>query len=153
MCVRLDTSKRERRPPRQPVDYLRDIKFDPPEFEGNLNPNLFIEWIQALERFFEVKEYSDEKAFKVVVLKLKKYASPWYENIKKQREREGKPRIKTWSKLKKLMIKRFLPDNYKRDLYLRMSSLSQGRLSVEEYIRELEQFQIRSGIEESPNRP
>jgi len=75
--------RRDRRPPLQPMDDLRDMKFDPPEFEGNLNPDLFIEWTQSLERFFEVKEYSDEKAFKVAVLKLKKYASLWYENLKK----------------------------------------------------------------------
>ena len=37
--------RRERRPPRQLVDHLRDMKFDPPEFEGNLNPDLFIKWI------------------------------------------------------------------------------------------------------------
>jgi len=43
------------------------------------------------------------------------------------------------------MTKQFLPDNYKRDLYFRVSSLSQGRLSVEEYIREFEQLQIKSG--------
>ena len=103
-----------------------------------------------MERFFEAREYSDEKALKVAVLKLKKYASLWYENVKKQRTREGKTRIRTWSKLKKLMTKRFLPDNYKRELYLRVSSLSQGRLSVEEYIREFEQLQIRSGIKEEP---
>ena len=46
------------------------------------------------------------------------------------------------------MTKWFLPDNYKHDLYLRVSSLSQGLLSVEEYIRDFEQLQIRSGIEE-----
>jgi len=96
----------------------------------------------------EIKKYSDEKDLKVVVLKLKKYASLWYENIKKQRAREGKPRIRTWYKLKKLMTKPFLPNNYKRDLYLRVSSLSQGFLSVEKYIHEFEQLQIRSGIKE-----
>ena len=48
------------------------------------------------------------------------------------------------------MTKRFLPDNYKRDLNLSVSSLSQGCLSVEEYIREFQQLQIRSGIEEEP---
>ena len=46
------------------------------------------------------------------------------------------------------MTKRFLPDNYKRDLYLKVSNLSQGRSTVEEYIREFEQLQIRSGLEE-----
>jgi len=48
------------------------------------------------------------------------------------------------------MTKRFLPDNYKRDLYLKVSSLSQGCLNVEEYIREFEQLKIRSGLEEEP---
>ena len=119
-----ESPKRERRPPRRPMDDLRDVKFDHPKFEGNLNPDLFIELIQALERFFEVKEYFDENAFKVAILKVNKYASHWYGNVKKQSRSEGKPRIKTWLKLKKLMTKRFLPINYKRDLYLRVSSLS-----------------------------
>jgi len=141
---------RERRPPRQLADDLRAVKIDPLEFEGNLNLDLFIEWMQALEIFFEIKEYFDEKAFKVAVLKLKKYTSLWYENVKKQRAREGKPRIRTWSKLKKLMIKQFLLENYKQDLYLRVSSLSQGCLSMKEYIREFEQLQIRNGIKEEP---
>jgi len=48
------------------------------------------------------------------------------------------------------MTKRFLPDNYKRDLYLKVSNLSQRRSNIEEYIREFEQLQIRSGLEEEP---
>jgi len=59
------------------------MRFDPQEFEGNLNPDHYLARIQTLERFFDVKEYSYEKAFKSVVLKLKKYASLWYENSKR----------------------------------------------------------------------
>ena len=80
--------------------------------------------MQALERFFEIKEYSNEKAFKVIVLKVKKYASLWYENIRKQRAREGKTRMRTWSKLKKLMSKLFFPNNYKRDFYQTIISVT-----------------------------
>ena len=43
-----------------------------------------------------------------------------------------------------------MPDIYKRELYLRVSSSSHGRLSTKEYIREFEQLQIISGIEEEP---
>jgi len=64
------------------VDDFRDMKFDPPEFEGNLKAEIFLEWMQSIEIFFEIKEYSDEKTFKVAILKLKKYASLWYENVK-----------------------------------------------------------------------
>ena len=121
-----------------PLNDLRDMKFDPHEFEGSLHPNLYLEWMQSFERFLDIKEYSKEKAFKVVVLKLKKYASVWYENTKRLRTKDGKSQIKTWSKLKRLMPKQFLPNTYKHDLYLRVSSFQQGRMSVEKYIRELE---------------
>ena len=70
------------------MDDLRDMKFNPHEFEGNLNLEPYREWIQALERFFEIKEYSQEKAFKISILKLKKYAFLWYENMAKEQGRQ-----------------------------------------------------------------
>ena len=70
-----DNSLRTRIPPRQPLDDLRDIKFDPPEFEGSLNPNLYLKWVQSLERLFEIQECSEEKVFMLVVLKLQEYTS------------------------------------------------------------------------------
>jgi len=60
------------------------MKYDPFEFKGRLNLELYLEWVQALERFFEIKEYSQEKAFKIFILKLKSYASLWYENAQRQ---------------------------------------------------------------------
>jgi len=45
--------------------------------------------MQTLKRFFKIKEHSDEKAFKVVVLKLKKCASLWYENVGQGKARPG----------------------------------------------------------------
>jgi len=52
-------------------------------------------------RIFEVKGYSDEKAFKLVILKMKGYVSLWYENLKRNRATEAMPNIRTWSRLKK----------------------------------------------------
>jgi len=49
------------------VDDLRDMKFDPPDFEGILNPDVHLEWIQTVEGFFEVKGYYDENSFKVAI--------------------------------------------------------------------------------------
>jgi len=111
------------RPPRQQVHPLGEL--DPPEFGESLKPNLLIEWIQALEWISACKGYSNEKAFKVAVLKLKGIASLWYENVQRQRAREGRIRIKTWSKLQKLMTKRFLSTDFEHDLYLRVSSSNQ----------------------------
>ena len=133
---------------RPPMDYFRDIKVEPPDFNGNLNPDEFLEWVQAMDRIFEAKCYNDEKSFKVASLKLTRYASLWFENIKKQRAREGKRKINSWEKLKSLMNKRFLPESYKQDIYNRLYSLKQNNMSVGEYMREFEQLLLRGDIHE-----
>jgi len=51
--------------------------------------------VQAIERIFELKEYNEEKSFKLAILKLKGYASPWDEHLKKNRAREAKSKIRT----------------------------------------------------------
>jgi len=79
---------------------------------------VYLKWIQIVERFFEVKGSDNENSSNVAILKLKKYASLWHENTKRQRAKKRKPRIITWSKLRKLMNKRFLLEGCKRDLYL-----------------------------------
>jgi len=74
------------------------------------------------------------KAFKFVILKLKGCSSLWYETLKKNRVRETKSKIKAWSKLKKHMKRRYLPPSYKQELYLKITTLSQENLKVDEYI-------------------
>ncbi|GJX15136.1 BREVIS RADIX-like domain-containing protein [Tanacetum coccineum] len=108
-------------------DDLRDLKEEPPEFHRGTNPDNFIEWLNDIENIFEVKGYSDEKSYKVVVLKFKKYASLWWENVKAKREKDGKAQMKSWRKLKKLLKERFLPDSYKQDLYIKMTNFKQEK--------------------------
>ena len=90
--------------------------------------------MQSIERFFHVKEYCDEKAFKAAIHKLEIYAFLGYESTKKQRARDGKCKVRTWTKLKKLMDKQFLVRTYNQKSHSRVSSLNQGSLRGNEYI-------------------
>ncbi|KAK4260359.1 hypothetical protein QN277_003486 [Acacia crassicarpa] len=65
-----------------------------------------------------------------------------------ERNQEGKRRFKSWATLKRLMDKRFLPASHKQGLYLKIYSLKQEDMSVEEYIREYEQLLMTSGLQE-----
>ena len=94
---------------RPPNDKFRDIKVEPPEFNGNLNPDEYLKWVQALDQIFEAKGYDDETSFKIAILKLTRDAYLWFENVQKQRARDGKRKISSWEKLKCLMNKRFFP--------------------------------------------
>jgi len=93
-----------------------------------------------MEMIFKLKEYNDEKVSNFAILKTKGYASLWYKNLKRNRAREPKSKIKIWSKHKKHMVKRFLPSSYKQKLYLKITTLSQGNLKVDENIRGFEQL-------------
>jgi len=47
------------------------------EFEGQLDPNVFLDGLQTIERVFESKDIPFERKVKLVALRLKKYASIW----------------------------------------------------------------------------
>jgi len=83
-------------------------------------------------------------------LKLKQYASIWYENLKRTKALEGKSNVKSSVALNKHMHKRFMPATYKQEPYLRVTSLQQGSMKVKEYTREFEQLQIRCSSREEP---
>lgn len=69
-----DEERRPRRTRRDKQSYM-NFKVEIPEFEGRLDPDEFLEWINTVERVFEYKEVPDNKKVKLVALKLHKYAS------------------------------------------------------------------------------
>ncbi|XP_074305010.1 uncharacterized protein LOC141639939 [Silene latifolia] len=126
----------------------KHLKIEIPEFSDSLNPDDLLEWITDIEKIFEYKGYTDVKAFKVDILKLKGYASLWYDNLKHQRIREGKEPIRSWSKLKKKMLSKFVTKNYTQDLFIKLSKLRQDERPVETYLREFEQLTLQCEINE-----
>jgi hypothetical protein len=108
----------------------------------------FIDWLQTVERVFDLREIPDAIKVKLVSIKLKKYASLWWEHLKKQRCREGKRPVTTWDKMKRLMRKQFLPINHKQDSYLEFHNLKHTTTSVEEFISEFDRMRLHCGIEE-----
>ena len=54
-----------------------DFKVEILEFEGQLNPDEFLDWMSTVERVFEYKDIPDDKKVKLVALKLRRYASIW----------------------------------------------------------------------------
>jgi len=99
----------------RPTFNSNDFKVEIPEFEGKLDPDEFIEWLQTVECIFEFKEISEDKKVKIVALRLRKYASLWWTNLNAKRTRERKSKIVTWDKTKAKMKARFLPSTYVQD--------------------------------------
>ena len=144
-----EDSPRQPRRERRQAHPSNDFKVDLPEFEGKLDPDDFLEWMQTVERIFEYKEVPEEKKVKLVALKLRKYASLWWTNLLAKRVRQGKSKIRTWEKMKAKLKDRFLPPNYIQNNYSLLHHLTQGSMSVEEYTREFEKLLIKCDLQEA----
>nr|GEZ77328.1 hypothetical protein CTI12_AA617250 [Tanacetum cinerariifolium] len=92
--------------------YSNDIKLDIPEYDGKLDLDEFVEWLRTVELVFDYKQTTEDNKVKIVVLKLRKYASTWWFNICLKRERLGKEKSRSWPKMKAKMKQKFLLSYY-----------------------------------------
>ena len=118
------------------------------DFDGRAQGNAFLDWLITVERIFEFKDYSEERKVKLVLIKLKGYASLWWENLKREREREGRSRIRTWEKMKRELKKHFLANTYKQETYLKFHTFRQGEQNVKEYTQEFEYLMLKCDVRE-----
>ncbi|KAD3069101.1 hypothetical protein E3N88_36981 [Mikania micrantha] len=55
-----------------------------------------------------------------------KYASAWWDNVCRKRALQGKEKVKSWAKMKKLLKNKFLPTFYVHDNFSKLHALKQG---------------------------
>jgi len=111
------------RPRRQNYNPPNGLKLKIPSFRGSSSPEEYLGWIQKVEMVFEWYEYFEERKCKVAALEFTNYALLWWENLKIQRRRDGEEEITTWAIMKRVMKKRFVPNYYKQELYIRLQTL------------------------------
>ncbi|XP_048228313.1 uncharacterized protein LOC125369577 [Ricinus communis] len=126
----------------------RSFKLELPEFDGSSDPENFLDWVRRMESVFDYKDFDDRRRCKMVVLRLTKLAGLWYDNLKAKRRREEKEKIESWEKLKKKMERRWVPREYEQDQYVKLTRLTQGDLSVDEYVREFERLGLMCDLQE-----
>jgi len=101
-----------------------DSKVDMPKFEGQLGPDLFLDWLWTVERVFDYKDIPEDKRVKLVAWKLRNYASIWWADLVARRVRQGKEKIQTWAKMKSKLKARFLRPTYLQSNYSQLPRLT-----------------------------
>ncbi|GJR44467.1 putative CCCH-type zinc finger family protein [Tanacetum coccineum] len=108
------------------------LKIEIPEFIGKVHPDDFIDWLSTVKQVFDVRDIPDKLKVKLVAIKLRQHASSWWDHVNKRRRIEGKSKVETWEKMKKLMKAKFLPENHRQEAFLDYHNLSQRNMTMEE---------------------
>nr|XP_027127805.1 uncharacterized protein LOC113743953 [Coffea arabica] len=140
--------RRPKRNTRAISDAIKGIKMKIPPFQGKSDPDTYLEWESRVELVFDCNDYTDAQKLRLAVVEFTDYAIVWWEQVVTSRRRCGEPPITTWTELKRLMKKRFVPSHYHRDLYQKLQTLTQGQRSVEDYYKDMEISMLRADIQE-----
>ena len=83
---------------------------------------------------------------KLIVIEFTDYALILWDQNVISRRRSGERPVSSWEEMKVLMRRRFVPNHYYRDLYMKLQGFYQGSRSVDEYFKEMEIVMIRANV-------
>jgi hypothetical protein len=89
-----------------------------------------------LDHIFDVQGFDDDRKIAVATIYLTKYALTWWDN-KNKTIFPWHP-IRSMNELKARFRLRWVPPHFVKDLHQRLQSLTQGKISVEGYHRDVE---------------
>ena len=110
------------------------------EFDGGMEPEELVNWLDCIEHYFDWKEVPEERKVKLVGAKLRGADSTWWKHYQNNRELRGKGKFRDWSKMKDRQKAQFLPQGYEQTLYQRVQNLRQYDKPVKEYTEEFHQL-------------
>jgi hypothetical protein len=95
-------------------------KMDIPVYEGNLDAEELLDWIRALDTYFDYEDAEEDKKVKHAVTRLKGHAALWWDELQVDRHCQGKQKIKSWDRMIAKMKEKFIPRDYQITLFRRM---------------------------------
>jgi hypothetical protein len=73
-------------------------KMDILVYEGNLDAEELLDWIRALDTYFDYEDVEEDKKVKHVVTCLKGHVALWWDELQDDRCCKGKQKIKSWDR-------------------------------------------------------
>jgi hypothetical protein len=89
-------------------------------YEVNFNVEELLDWISALDKYFDYEEIDDENKVKHAVTRLKGHATSWCDELQADRRRKCNTKIKSWDIMVAKLKDKFLPKYYHLNLFRKL---------------------------------
>jgi hypothetical protein len=70
-------------------------RIEVPMYEGNLEVEELLDWVRAMEKYFDYEDIEEDKMVKHAVTRLKGHATLWWDELQAEHRRNGKKKLKT----------------------------------------------------------
>ncbi|KAK1697709.1 hypothetical protein QYE76_014406 [Lolium multiflorum] len=131
-------------------DGLGKPKFSIPKFEGGADVEEYLTWELKIEKIWNLHpHYTEDRKIKLASSEFDGYALRWWDAFVRNRDEDGEQPIRTWRAMKEAMTSRFVPTNYLRNIFDKLTLLRQGVKTVDEYYMEMEMLMQRGCVRES----
>ncbi|KAK1695641.1 hypothetical protein QYE76_012338 [Lolium multiflorum] len=122
-------------------------KFSIPKFEGGADIEEYLTWELKIEKLWSLHpNYSEDRKIKLASSEFDGYALRWWDSLVRNRDEDGAQPIRTWRAMKEVMTSRFVPTNYLRNIFDKLTLLRQGVKTVDEYYMEMEMLMQRGRV-------
>ena len=129
-------------------DRSEGVKLNVSSFKGRSDPDAYVDWEMKIQHAFSYNDYPEKQKVKLAAATFSDYALVWWKKNQREMKREERREIDTWTEMRRVMRKRYVPTSYSRTMRQKLQRLSQGSLIVEEYYKEMEMALVRANIEE-----
>ncbi|KAK1618241.1 hypothetical protein QYE76_023758 [Lolium multiflorum] len=136
-------------PPQQQDDGLGKPKFSIPKFEGGADVEEYLTWELKIEKLWRLHDYTEDRKVKLASSEFDGYALRWWDGVTRARQEDNELPVLTWREMKAIMQARFVPTNYLRTIYDKLTLLRQGVKTVDVYFMEIEMLMLRGRVRES----
>ncbi|KAK1609364.1 hypothetical protein QYE76_033037 [Lolium multiflorum] len=131
-------------------DGLGKPKFSIPKFEGGADVEEYLIWELKIEKLWSLHpHYTEDRKIKLASSEFDGYALRWWDAFVRNRDEDGDQPIRTWRAMKEAMTSSFVPTNYLRNIYDKLTLLRQGVKTMDEYYMEMEMLIQRGRVRES----
>ncbi|KAH1189411.1 hypothetical protein GmHk_20G057185 [Glycine max] len=127
-------------------DRIEGVKLNVSSFKGRSDLDAYLTWEMKIQHAFSYNDYPEEQKVKLAAATFSDYALVWWKKNQREMKREEGREIDTWTEMRRVIQKRYVPTSYSRTMRHKLQRLSQGSLIVED--KEMEMALVRANIEE-----